>query len=137
MHVMNTIVYIAPTEDMLFANMELSYRTVLVMLVTLLADVTFAQNVHSYKQLNTPIDCIERQVPVETQLFPSGNGDLKILGILSQICYFLLTFPATELEKSDLDDRNYRLIELPNKLQVLLVSDNKSNVASAALAVGG
>lgn len=42
---------------------------------------------------------------------------------------------ADELEKPDLDDRSYRVIELPNKLQALLVHDPSTDKASASLNV--
>lgn len=40
-----------------------------------------------------------------------------------------------ELEKPDLDDRSYRVIELPNKLEALLVHDAQTDKASASLNV--
>ncbi|KIY01767.1 uncharacterized protein Z520_01905 [Fonsecaea multimorphosa CBS 102226] len=40
-----------------------------------------------------------------------------------------------ELEKPDLDDRSYRVIELPNKLEALLVHDAETDKASASLNV--
>ena len=60
--------------------MELSYRSIPITLVTFLTVVTFAKSVHTYEQLHTPVEDAEKLVSVETQLFPSGNGDLKILG---------------------------------------------------------
>jgi insulysin len=42
---------------------------------------------------------------------------------------------ADRLEKPETDDREYRVIELPNKLEALLVHDNKTDKASAALNV--
>ncbi|KAK5386061.1 metalloprotease [Exophiala xenobiotica] len=39
------------------------------------------------------------------------------------------------LEKPDLDDRSYRVIELPNKLEALLVHDAQTDKASASLNV--
>lgn len=39
------------------------------------------------------------------------------------------------LEKPDLDDRSYRVIELPNKLEALLVHDAQADKASASLNV--
>lgn len=42
---------------------------------------------------------------------------------------------ADELEKPDLDDRSYRVIELPNKLEALLAHDPKTDKASASLSV--
>jgi insulysin len=39
------------------------------------------------------------------------------------------------LEKPDLDDRSYRVIELLNKLEVLLVHDAQTDKASASLCV--
>ena len=42
---------------------------------------------------------------------------------------------ADELEKPDLDDRSYRVIELPNKLEALLVQDAQTDKASASLNV--
>jgi insulysin len=42
---------------------------------------------------------------------------------------------ADHLEKPETDDREYRVIELPNKLEALLVHDNKTDKASAALNV--
>ncbi|KAI0032813.1 Metalloenzyme, LuxS/M16 peptidase-like protein [Vararia minispora EC-137] len=47
--------------------------------------------------------------------------------------YSIYTKP---IEKSDSDDREYRLIQLDNKLQVLLVSDPKADKAAASLDVG-
>lgn len=47
--------------------------------------------------------------------------------------------PATvltdRLEKPSLDDRDYRVIKLPNELEVLLVHDPDTDKASAALDV--
>jgi insulysin len=40
-----------------------------------------------------------------------------------------------ELEKPSLDDRSYRVIELPNKLQALLVHDPETDKASASMNV--
>lgn len=40
-----------------------------------------------------------------------------------------------DLEKPDLDDRSYRVIELPNKLEALLVCDPQTDKASASLNV--
>lgn len=42
---------------------------------------------------------------------------------------------ADDLEKPDLDDRSYRVIELPNKLEALLVHDPQTDKASASLNV--
>jgi len=42
---------------------------------------------------------------------------------------------ASQLEKPDLDDRSYRVIQLPNKLEALLVHDPDTDKASAALDV--
>ncbi|KAL7274797.1 metalloprotease [Rhizina undulata] len=42
---------------------------------------------------------------------------------------------AEQLEKPDLDNRSYRVIQLPNKLEVLLVHDPDTDKASAALDV--
>ena len=39
------------------------------------------------------------------------------------------------LEKPSLDDRDYRVIQLPNKLEALLVHDPETDKASAALDV--
>ncbi|KAI9890317.1 MAG: Insulinase (Peptidase M16) [Vezdaea aestivalis] len=41
-----------------------------------------------------------------------------------------------QLEVPSLDDRSYRIIRLPNKLEVLLVHDKETDKASAALDVG-
>ena len=40
------------------------------------------------------------------------------------------------MEAPELDDRSYRVIELPNKLEVLLVHDPETDKASASLSVG-
>lgn len=40
-----------------------------------------------------------------------------------------------EIERPDLDDRSYRVVELPNKLQALLVHDPQTDKASASLNV--
>ena len=42
---------------------------------------------------------------------------------------------ADNLERTMLDDRSYRVIELPNKLQALLASDPETDKASASLNV--
>lgn len=42
---------------------------------------------------------------------------------------------ADELEKPALDDRSYRVIELPNKLEALLVHDPETDKASASVSV--
>lgn len=42
---------------------------------------------------------------------------------------------TADLEKPDLDDRSYRVIELPNKLEALLVHDAQTDKASASLNV--
>jgi insulysin len=39
------------------------------------------------------------------------------------------------LEKPDLDDRSYRVVQLPNKLEALLVHDAQTDKASASLNV--
>lgn len=39
------------------------------------------------------------------------------------------------LEKPQLDNRTYRVIELPNKLEVLLIHDAETDKASAAMDV--
>lgn len=45
------------------------------------------------------------------------------------------TILASELQKPDLDDRTYRVIQLANKLEALIVSDKDTDKASASLAV--
>lgn len=40
-----------------------------------------------------------------------------------------------DLERPSLDDRSYRVIELPNKLQALLVHDPETDKASASMNV--
>lgn len=40
-----------------------------------------------------------------------------------------------DLEKPSLDDRSYRVIELPNKLEALLVHDAETDKASASMSV--
>jgi insulysin len=42
---------------------------------------------------------------------------------------------ADDLEKPELDDRSYRVIALPNKLEALLVHDPTTDKASASLCV--
>ena len=42
---------------------------------------------------------------------------------------------ADKLEAPELDDRNYRVIKLPNKLEVLLVHDPDTDKASASVNV--
>lgn len=42
---------------------------------------------------------------------------------------------ASKLEQPDLDNRSYRVIELPNRLEVLLVHDPDTDKASAAMDV--
>lgn len=42
---------------------------------------------------------------------------------------------AEHLEKPDLDDRSYRVVRLPNKLEALLVHDPDTDKASAAVNV--
>ena len=42
---------------------------------------------------------------------------------------------ADGLEKPALDDRSYRVIQLPNKLEALLASDPKTDKASASVNV--
>lgn len=42
---------------------------------------------------------------------------------------------ANRLEKPDLDDREYRVIQLANRLEVLIVSDKDTDKSSASLAV--
>ena len=42
---------------------------------------------------------------------------------------------ASRLEKPDLDDREYRVIQLANKLEALIVSDKDTDKSSASLAV--
>lgn len=42
---------------------------------------------------------------------------------------------ADRLEKPALDDRSYRVIELPNKLEALLVHDPETDKASASVSV--
>jgi predicted Zn-dependent peptidase len=42
---------------------------------------------------------------------------------------------TAELEKPSLDDRAYRVIQLPNKLEALLVHDGDTDKASAAMDV--
>lgn len=42
---------------------------------------------------------------------------------------------ASELQKPDLDDRSYRVIQLGNKLEALIVTDKDTDKASASLAV--
>jgi hypothetical protein len=44
-------------------------------------------------------------------------------------------FTAHEFEKPDNDDRQYRLIRLPNQLEALLIHDASTDKASAALDV--
>jgi hypothetical protein len=44
-------------------------------------------------------------------------------------------FTANEFEKPDNDDRQYRLIRLPNQLEALLIHDASTDKASAALDV--
>ena len=42
---------------------------------------------------------------------------------------------ADKLEAPELDDRSYRVIQLPNKLEALLVHDPKTDKASASVNV--
>ena len=42
---------------------------------------------------------------------------------------------ATQVEKPEIDDRSYKVIELPNKLRALLVHDPTTDFASAAMDV--
>jgi len=42
---------------------------------------------------------------------------------------------ADHMQKPQLDDRTYRVIELPNKLEALLVHDAETDKASAAMDV--
>lgn len=42
---------------------------------------------------------------------------------------------AAQLEQPDLDNRSYRVIQLPNRLEVLLVHDPDTDKASAAMDV--
>lgn len=42
---------------------------------------------------------------------------------------------ASSLQKPDLDDRAYRVIQLNNKLEALIVSDKDTDKSSASLAV--
>ena len=42
---------------------------------------------------------------------------------------------ADDLERPETDDRSYRVIELPNKLEALIVHDPNTDKASAALNV--
>lgn len=42
---------------------------------------------------------------------------------------------ASNLQKPDLDDRAYRVIQLGNKLEALIVSDKDTDKSSASLAV--
>ena len=42
---------------------------------------------------------------------------------------------ADRLEAPELDDRSYRVIRLPNKLEALLVHDSKTDKASASVSV--
>ena len=42
---------------------------------------------------------------------------------------------ADHLEKPDIDDRLYRVIRLPNKLEALLVHDENTDKASASVSV--
>lgn len=44
-------------------------------------------------------------------------------------------FTAHDLEKPDNDERQYRLIRLPNQLEALLIQDSNTDKASAALDV--
>lgn len=41
-----------------------------------------------------------------------------------------------DIEKSVVDNRSYRIIRLPNKLEALLVHDSETDKSSAALDVG-
>ena len=45
------------------------------------------------------------------------------------------TIITSEIEKPDLDNRSYRVIRLPNKLEALLTHDPDTDKASAALDV--
>lgn len=56
-----------------------------------------------------------------TKDLPIRNGAAKIL--------------ADKLEQPDLDNRSYRVIQLSNKLEVLLVHDPDTDKASAAMDV--
>lgn len=42
----------------------------------------------------------------------------------------------TELQTSEHDDRSYRFVRLPNKIEALLVHDPNTDKASAAMSVG-
>ncbi|KAJ4510032.1 metalloprotease [Exophiala dermatitidis] len=64
---------------------------------------------------------------VSFQQPPASRSFATVMGSVKRI--------AEDLEKPDLDDRSYRVIELPNKLEALLVHDAETDKASASLNV--
>ena len=68
-----------------------------------------------------------RMSNINFQQVPSSRQFASVMGSVRRI--------TDELEKPDLDDRSYRVIELPNKLEALLVHDAQTDKASASLNV--
>jgi insulysin len=64
---------------------------------------------------------------VRTRYNPATRSYATVMNSVKRI--------TDELEKPDLDDRSYRVIELPNKLEALLVHDPQTDKASASLNV--
>ncbi|AET38766.1 metalloendopeptidase Ecym_3273 [Eremothecium cymbalariae DBVPG len=66
--------------------------------------------------------------PFGTRSFSSSSKDMTA----SDLGYKIL---ASSFEKPELDDRNYRYIQLPNRLKVFLIQDKSTDKAAAALDV--
>src|SRR6201996_6798641 len=65
-----------------------------------------------------------------TLRFPQPSATRPYATVMSQVKRI-----TDDLEKPDLDDRSYRVIELSNKLEALLVHDAQTDKASASLNV--
>lgn len=68
-------------------------------------------------------------------IFQRGLGWLCGLGLVFLAACGPVKAPDTNLQKSPSDDREYRLVTLPNQLQVLLISDPETPKAAASLDV--
>lgn len=71
-------------------------------------------------------------IPTKTKLYPPRSR--RAFTRLSSTMAPLIRL-ADKLETSELDDRSYRVVRLPNKLEALLVHDPETDKASASVNV--
>lgn len=78
--------------------------------------------------------CRRLATPAQSRMTSTATAEWKAIHDASGLrkCDVI----SEPMEKSQLDDREYRYIRLPNALEALVISDSKADKAAAALDVG-